>query len=273
MRPTLDVAQAWHRLADQAPALCNGLRKTLAQFDLTPDIAALNRAARCRSICNARGQPIQFIEQHAPCGQREYERHIFEHGHVLTRAGRWHDIFNALIWLTYPKIKAELNAVHARQPVQQQRTAASDAATVFDESGAVLIGPDPRLAMWLKAHDWQCAFVTHRHLWKTHQLLIIGHAVLEKLANPYPGMIAKVIYQPWQDVMTLHEPPTGLDACVAEHWQQDVFTRPADLFPVPVLGVPGADPANEHPSYYDNVTVFRPARHRSPTSTTPHKGK
>ena len=261
--PTLDSPDPWQSLADQAPALWTGLHATLARFEHTPSLKALNQAARQRRIRNARGQPIQFIEQQKPCGQREYEWHIHEHGHVLTRAGLWHDIFNACMWLTYPNTKAELNAVHARQPAQQQRTPASDAATVFDESGAVLIGPDPRLAMWLKQHDWRSAFITHRHLWHTHRLLIIGHAVLEKLANPYPGMIAKVMYQPWPEVATLSDLPPELDACVAQRWRTDEFTRPADLFPVPVLGIPGADPDNERPSYYDNVAVFRPARHQT----------
>jgi hypothetical protein len=254
--------QRWAALVRSAPALWTGLSATLARFDDIPDITQLNRAARRTEIRNAREQPIVFIEQRQPCGQRAYERHIFEHGQVLTRPGLWHDVFNACMWLTYPHIKAALNAVHLRQTDTTRRTLASDTATVFDESGAILIGPDPRLATWLAQHDWQAAFVTHRHLWATHHLLVVGHAVLEKLANPYPGMIAKVIYQPWPAVteQLLRRPPKGLDVIVAQRWQKDEFTRPADLFPVPVLGVPGADPANNDPAYYDNTEVFRPRR-------------
>jgi len=268
--PNPTLTQPWAALLHSAPALWNGLSATLARFDDipdTPDITQLNRAARQTEICNAHGQPIVFIEQHEPCGQRAYERHIFERGEVLTRPGLWHDIFNACMWLTYPHIKAALNAVHLRQTDTRRRTPASDAATVFDESGAILIGPDPRLATWLVQHDWQAAFVTHRHLWATHHLLVVGHAVLEKLAKPYPGMIAKVIYQPWpavsphtQPESLLSVPPQGLDQAVAKRWQADEFTCAADLFPIPVLGIPGADPANHEANYYDNTTVFRPKR-------------
>ena len=263
----VDPTTDWAGWVHHASPLWSGLHDTLAQFQQMPEITDFNQAARAQAVCNARGEPIEFVEQCEPCGQRDYERHIFEHGQVLTRPGLWHDVFNACMWLTYPHIKAALNAVHLRQPETGQRTRASDAATVFDESGAILIGPDPRLATWLAQHDWQAAFVTHRHLWATHHLLVVGHAVLEKLAKPYPGMIAKVIYQPWPAVSPntqpesgLSCPPAGLDAEVAKRWDNDEFTRPADLFPVPVLGVPGADPDNNDPAYYDNTEVFRPRR-------------
>ena len=277
MRPPESAAHAnWADLTQTAPALWTGLKATLARFDQTPDIDALNQAAQQSGICNAQNQPITFVQQTTPCGQRDYERHIFERGVVLTR-DLWHDRFNACMWLTYPAIKAALNAMHLRQlppskppskphlPAQStnmQRSPASDAATVFDESGAILIGPDARLATWLKDHDWQSAFVTHRHLWDTHHLLVIGHAVLEKLAAPYPGMITKVLYQPWPALArdTLTRPPAGLDQAVADRWQQDEFTKPADLFAIPVFGVPGTDPANQDPSYYENTRVFRPQR-------------
>ena len=280
MHPTESAVHAnWDKLTQTAPALWTGLKATLARFDQTPDVDALNQAAQQLGICNAQNQPIRFELQTTPCGQRDYERHIFERGVVLTREGLWHDRFNACMWLTYPAIKAALNAVHLRQPAPSsaqhasaqrantqhtntQRSSASDAATVFDESGAILIGPDARLVTWLKDHDWQSAFVTHRHVWETHHLLVIGHAVLEKLAAPYPGMITKVLYQPWPAVSrdTLTKPPAGLDQAVAARWQRDELTKPADLFALPVFGVPGTDPANQDPRYYANTEVFRPKR-------------
>lgn len=256
-----------------APALWVGLEATVAGFAGKPDVNALNLAAQRAGITNTLGLPIQFVEQATPCSQYEYESHIFHSGHVPTRADHWHDIFNACMWLSYPKLKAALNAVHLRHPpttdkapgTAPTRTPASDAATIFDESGAILIGPDPRLANWLIAHDWQSAFVTHRHLWATHHLLVTGHSILEKLATPYPGMIAKVIYQPWQALHNtdLFAVPAGLDQAIASNWQSDQFTRPSQLFALPIMGIPGAtaDNANAHPSYYDNIAVFRPKRH------------
>lgn len=247
-------------LTKTAPPLWLGLHGTLAKFNRIPDVSVLNEAARDAGITNARGLAIQFVEQSETCGQRDYEAQIYQHGTVPTRPGHWHDIFNACMWLTYPKTKAALNAVHLRQPQTNQRAPASDAATIFDESGAILVGPDPRLANWLVAHDWKAAFVTHRDLWRTHQLFVIGHSVLEKLANPYPGMITKVIYQPWSAVHRGDPlaPPQALDEAIAKRWANDEFTRPSQLFPLPVLGVPGADPDNENPPYYENSAVFRP---------------
>lgn len=261
-------------LAKTAPALWMGLHSTLAKFPNTPDITALNQAAKQAGITNALGLPIRFVAQTTPCGQRDYEAKIYQQGTVPTRPGHWHDILNACMWLTYPKTKAALNAVHLRESQHTQssepsdsrnpnpRPPASDAATIFDESGAVLIGPDPRLAQWLTDHDWKKAFVTHRDLWRTHHLLVIGHAVLEKLANPYPGMIAKVLYQPWPAVnqLDLDAPPPGLDQLISQRWQDGEFHRPSRLFALPVLGIPGADAVNEDPAYYDNTAVFRAKR-------------
>ncbi len=262
----------FHELRLIAPTLWTGLQTILSRFTALPDVSALNQAAKTADITNACGLPIQFVTQTAPCGQRDYEAQIYRSGLVPTRPGHWHDIFNALMWLTYPKIKGALNAVHARQPhatASSQRTSASDAATLFDESGAILIGPDPRLAQWLIDHDWKTAFVTHRHLWQSHHLLVTGHAVLEKLADPYPGMITKVIYQPWPAInqTNIMAPPPELDDTIAQRWLANEFSRPSQLFPIPILGIPGADTGNENPAYYDNTSVFRIKRkhpaHRS----------
>lgn len=249
-------------LSQTAPPLWQGLWSTLAKLSDQPDMGQLNQCAEDAGITNTRGLPIQFADQAAACGQREYEEQISTLGRVPTRPNHWHDMLNACMWLTYPKTKAALNTVHVSQPKGPERTLASDAATIFDESGAILLGPDPRLAGWLRDHDWKAAFVTHRALWRTHHLLIIGHSVLEKLAAPYPGMIAKVIYQPWPalDCHDLHAPPDGLDAAIAKRWLANEFTKPSELFPLPVLGVPGADSESEDPKYYENEAVFRPKR-------------
>lgn len=226
-----------------------------------PSLAQLNHLATQRGVQNSAGLPIQFSRQDQPCGQRAYETDIARTGRVPTRTQNWHDLFNACVWLTYPKLKAALNAVHCQQPAGPQRSPASDAATVFDESGAVLLGPDPRLPAWLRAHAWEEAFVTHRDLWTSHRLLIIGHAVLEKTLAPYPGMISKVIYHPWPALSgELSAVPADLDAALARRWLAGEFSQPVQLFPVPVFGIPGVDPANAAPRYYTNTAVFRPLR-------------
>jgi hypothetical protein len=252
-----------------------------------PNLSVLNHLALKKNILNAKKLPIQFTEQEAPKGQRAYEAQIHQTGIVPTRTENWHDLLNACVWLTWPKLKAALNQVHYLQTHLDQvnddsaqsltnlrydefepkkidrprRTRQSDAATLFDESGAILIGPDPRLAQWLIHHDWHRAFVIERHLWKSHRLLVVGHAVLEKTLNPYPGMIAKVLYQPYpaclpdQDLNIMIK---SMDALLAQRWLNRAFVTPSDLFALPVMGVPGVDAKNDEEKYYTNEQVFRP---------------
>ena len=226
-----------------------------------PTLEKLNNISKQRGIINTAGLPIQFSEQTAVKGQRDYEAQIHTTGLVPTRSQSWHDFFNACVWLTFPKLKAALNTIHCAQPEDSHRTAIADAATVFDESGAILIGPDPALAQWLKDHDWHQAFVAARGAWRSHRLLVVGHSVLEKTLNPYPGMIAKVAYLPSPPITTQalsEQSIAAYDQALARHWLEGEFERPRDFFPLPVLGVPGVDPANEIPDFYNNIDVFRP---------------
>lgn len=219
--------------------------------------------ARAQNLRNAAGQPLAFDPQTVPCGQRDYEAQILATGCVPTRMANWHDFLNALVWLTFPRLKATLNAIQCEALAQRgpERGARSDAATVFDESGAVLIGPDAELAERLQNHDWKGAFIEQRGLWRRNRLLIVGHAVLEKALAPYPGMIAKTLYLPWSALEgPLETPPAKLDETLADYWQGGSVQCPADLFAIPVLGVPGMNPDNANPAYYDNRAVFRPKR-------------
>jgi len=263
--PKYIAPQTWQPDFAQHP-LFAGYQATASLFDGLKDWASpeqLTAEARTRDLRNAAGLPLAFDPQTAACGQRDYEAQILATGRVPTRMANWHDFFNALVWLTFPRLKAALNAVQCAALLQMGTTrgARSDAATVFDESGAVLIGPDAELAERLQHHDWKGAFVARRDLWQRNHLLIVGHAVLEKTQTPYPGMIAKTLYLPWPALdAPLKEPPAKLDEALAHYWQSGGAQRPADLFAIPVLGVPGIDPANSHPAYYDNRAVFRPQR-------------
>ncbi len=265
--PKQIAPQSWQTPFAQHPLFAGyqALAETFADLDDWPESERLTAAAHARDLRNAAGQPLRFDPQLETCGQRDYEAQILATGRVPTRRANWHDFLNALVWLNFPRLKATLNAVQCEALAQRdekrnpERGARSDAATLFDESGAVLIGPDAELADRLRDHDWQGAFVERRDLWQRNHLLIVGHAVLEKALTPYPGIIAKVLYLPWSGLdPTTKAPPAGLDQALAEHWQSGAVQRPADLFALPVLGVPGIDPANANPAYYDNRAVFRP---------------
>ncbi len=74
----------------------------------------LNQMAHERGIVNARGHPLRFIDA-SLARPIPYESHVWLHGEVPTRTGEgaWHDFFNALMWITLPQTKAQLNALQA----------------------------------------------------------------------------------------------------------------------------------------------------------------
>lgn len=241
--------------------LCGSVAHWAARFRHEPNwpsATQLNALAEAQDLRNAAGHPVRFVEQTTACGQLDYEQQILDSGQVPTRIANAHDFFNALIWLTFPKTKAALNAVQCRELAHAQRgqrSPASNAATLFDESGLVLVAHDTVLADLLRAKQWKAAFWEQRAKWNEARFHVVGHAVLEKGLTPYPGMTGKCLFLQADDL-----PPAKLDAAIAQAWLDGKVTRPADLFVMPVLGVPGFDVANADQRYYDNTEVFRPPR-------------
>jgi hypothetical protein len=226
-----------------------------------PDLARLDQLAAASGLVNARGLPVRFQAQQRRCGQLDYEAGILATGGVPTREGNWHDLLNALTWLAFPRTKAALNALQCRQlETGSRRGPISDAATLFDESGLVLVGVEDGLARLLAGRDWTAAFVARRDAWSGVRPYVIGHAVLEKLLAPWPGITAKCLFMAVSELPEAGPPPAWLDRAIAEAWERGDVARPADLFPVPVLGIPGWWPDNEEAAFYDNREVFRPAR-------------
>ncbi len=187
-----------------------------------------------------------------------YEQFIFEQGQVPTRENL-HDFFNGLCWLRYPQTKQQLNCLQgaeiARQGVQSTRGPLRDALTLFDENAALLQAPEP---LWqaLLARDWQSVFLGLRPLWAQARLELFGHALLEKLVQPYKGITAHVYAVPV---------PQGLDGDAAwDAWLANSLSvdalRHKPFTPLPVLGVPGWWPENAHAAFYADASVFRPRR-------------
>lgn len=253
------------------------LAEVLAGADW-PTLRRLDSLAAARGLVNAAGLPVHFAAQHVRCGQWDYEAGILADGAVPSREGNWHDLLNALTWLAFPRAKAALNALQCgelgkrrevargRELTQRREVARgplSDAATLFDESGLLLLGRDDELAGLLAARRWREAFVTRRQAWQSVRVYVFGHAVLEKLLAPWPGITAKCLFLRAESLPEAGAPPDWLDAALAEAWGDGRVSRPADLFPLPVLGVPGWWPANDDTAFYQDSKVFRPI----PTST------
>lgn len=257
-------------------ASVSDVARRLAVRDAWPSLEELNRLARFAGIVNARGLPLRFVSQTSPCSQRDYEARILASGEVPTRADNWHDLFNALVWLTFPRTKAALNAVQCRclqvSGRGGNRPPLSDAATLFDESGLILVTQDDALVELLRAHRWQEVFLSRRAAWRDVRVYLFGHALLEKSLAPFPAMTAKCLCLQLDPLPPADSaPPPEVDATVAAMWLEGTVTRPADLFPVPVLGIPGLWPENRIPGFYDDNRVFRarPSQIGKPKSDPP----
>ncbi len=226
--------------------------------------AALGRAVAAQAgsggvatALNAQGPaPVHFVAQSALPAGEAYEQFIFRTRQCPTR-DNLHDLFNGLCWLQFPQTKTRLNQLQAAEiaaaGVQPLRGPVRDALTVFDENAAFLIAPP---ALWdaLRARDWQRLFIDLRPLWQQAQLLLFGHALLEKLVHPRKGITAHIYCAPIaiQNI-------ANLDAEIAAQLSASGLTGKPFL-PLPVLGVPGWCGENTQPGFYADPQVFRPPR-------------
>jgi hypothetical protein len=194
--------------------------------------------------------PVQFVHHSMLPDGEAYESFIARTACVPTRDNA-HDLFNAMVWLTYPRTKQRMNALHAQQialhGTSGSRGPVRDALTLFDENGALLQAP-AELSNALRRRDWRELFVAQRALWQSAHLVLFGHALLEKLLHPRKPITAHV----W-----LVEELT--DAAVAASLLPERLAAKPFL-PLPVSGVPGWCDANQNPVFYDDAEVFRPAR-------------
>lgn len=203
----------------------------------------------------AEGAPVHEAlghERFEPAGPLAtgYEHHVAATGRVPTRDNA-HDLFNGLVWLRCPAFKAALNRAHIGAPPAPpgQRGPVRDALTLLDESGLLLAAPQA-LQQALRGQDWTALFLTRRELWREARVLVVGHALLEKLLAPRKPLCARVLCVADVDAPLL---PVALN--------------PAELPPLPVLGIPGWWPANEGAGFYADDRVFRPKRLASAPSS------
>ena len=204
-----------------------------------------------------------------------YEKHIGDTGEVPTRSRNWHDWFNALAWLAWPHSKAALNARHVRaiQRGEVQRGPRRDAATLLDECGIIVACANPALGQALDNMQWQQLFVDQRAAWgRQIAAYTLGHAIFEVGLQPHIGWCGKALllevdeaFFCWDETAQRQHLDTRLAALLADdNW----LISPRQLWPLPLLGIPGWWPANENPAFYDNTDYFRPSRRAKSSSVT-----
>ena len=219
------------------------------------------------------GLPLRLV----PAGGRmrsfeeRYEARIHLRGEMVFRERNWHDLLNVLVWLTFPRAKAALNARHF-EALGNQRAAgaanrgpAQDALTLFDEGGVIVASWDDQLLKLIHEFRWKELFWYNRNeVGSRMRFILFGHALYEKALRPFIGITGRGILLKTGSAL-LAQPPgerlAALDSRVAAIISASGnLTAPRKLAVVPVLGVPGWCPGNEQESYYDDADYFRPGR-------------
>jgi hypothetical protein len=215
--------------------------------------------ALAAGVRTARGQPVRFVPARKP-GQderRHYETRVAQTGEVETRLENWHDLFNALVWITFPRAKAMLNEQHVRileergEAEARRRGPERDALTLFDEGGVVIATSAPHLMQLVRDFEWKELFWHRREeLMRTTRFLVFGHACYEQLLTPYIGMVAKTVF--------VSAGAGNVDDALAEYFSdRKNFPSPKSLPPMPLLGVPGWHPRTPDETFYDDASYFR----------------
>jgi hypothetical protein len=219
------------------------------------------------------GKPLRFVpHQHGKLPfETQYEPRCYLRGEVATRKQNWHDLFNALVWMTFPMTKVALNARHYEALLEERascntgRGAVRDVNTLFDESGVIIVYADAELAALLRHHQWKELFWQRRiQMGSGMRFYIFGHGLYEKALQPYVGMTGQgllLAVEPAFFSWPLDQQLTHLDSLLADYLaapENCLNTR--ELSPVPLLGVPDWDANNDSADYYDNTTYFRPRR-------------
>ena len=236
-----------------------------------PDVALLDAmAVNSGRLVNAQGQQIRFVAQAGKPENLEtsFEGRTFLKGEVQVRAFDWHDLFNALVWMTFPTSKAVINARHYESMAAGeggQRPPQRDALTLFDEDGIVILSSDPTLLDLIRNFRWKELFWNRRaEVRENMRFLLFGHALYQKALNPFIGMTAKGILigvSPAFFEWPLQSQIAQADRQLALYLLDGGgIGKGRDLAPLPVLGVPNWWKDNVAEAFYDNIGYFRPGR-------------
>lgn len=209
--------------------------------------------------------PVRFVRArgNGDPERRYYEERIAATGEIETREQNWHDLFNALAWISFPLAKAAINAQHAAileergEAETRRRSPERDALTLFDEGGVLVASTDPSLQRLIVDFRWKELFWERRaELEANVRFIPFGHSLFEKMLDPHLGIVAKTIFVPLAEGF-------DADALLAAHFAlRSNFSSPKAMAPMPVLGIPGWHPSTADESFYDDATHFRKSRPR-----------
>ena len=216
------------------------------------------------SIETSRAKRVRFVMPRDAAERRYYELHIAETGEVETRPENWHDLFNALAWITFPRAKAMINAQHAAileergESEAKRRSPERDALTLFDEGGVAIVSTDPALFQFIVDFEWKALFWHGRPDLERHMRFVaFGHALFEQALEPYLGMVAKTIFIPVNSLPRASDITATVDRALGVHLSERANLAPKRMAPMPVLGIPGWHSGTATQAFYDDRDHFR----------------
>lgn len=275
------MADFWNRDWLTGSELFAPLRPVAAGLPATgwPDLAMLNALAEehGRRIANAQGMRVRFVPA-APRSksfEAAFEPRAYLRGEVQVRSVNWHDLFNALVWMTFPAAKAVINARHYESMSatgRGNRPPQGDALTLFDEDGVAVVSSDAELLELVRGFRWKELFWHRRDaVSERMRFLVFGHALFTKALQPFVGLTGKaVLLEVPGEFLELAQAPqlADLDRLLALHIRgRERFRHGSELSPLPVLGVPGWWSGNEQEGFYDDTAYFRPGRRQAVVSS------
>src|SRR5690349_17510328 len=99
-------AESWDpRFIDRSPmfAPLAAARHTLPPRGCEwPERSDLESALTSRAVVSGGGHPLRPVPPPGKTLLLDYETRCFLTGELETRENSWHDLFNALVWLTFP---------------------------------------------------------------------------------------------------------------------------------------------------------------------------
>lgn len=207
-------------------------------------------------IVSGAGVPIRFAK-HPTTRARGfdtlYQARIFLKGEVSTRLNNWHDFFNALIWPSFPLLKAYINQRHffifdensdfPWTKAVPQRTREQDALTIFDEGGAIVVVRQQSFLDELKKMDsLQKKHAIANNIGKNIQIFFFGHAIYEILVlNMHPDLLASGIWLVadfgYFDLPISNQVQIADERATQWIKQKGALLQPKDFLGVPVNGL------------------------------------
>ena len=167
--------------------------------------------------------PVRFREQPPKPRRRRdrrgpvdiaalYEGRIHREGVVPTRPRSWHDLFNMLVWATFPRAKRALSARQARaleawiapgaRALPGRRTREQDGLAILDEGGLLLLAEHAIApALHRALEDRRAGPVGDAIRAGRAAALLFGHAVYEQIALGGPPVRAMTCLLTCEDAL------------------------------------------------------------------------